>query len=323
MKITVLFNKPTERFISDVTHKAAEEDTEHSANEVLTALAEKGAAVSLFPVMEQTIDTIARIQTDLIFNLIEWTGVDTKYAMAAFDVMNAHDVRYTGATKENYHDTCDKIITKNLCITYGLPTAAWQEFRTGDEAITIHSYPVLVKVSNEHSSVGITKDAIARNTVELARIVKQRIDTFRQPVFAETFLTGREFQVTVLDGKVLPPAEIVYTKGTDVPLLTYESRWNDKHKDYKNSDVVLVKDIPSTIIPLCERAYAIFGFRDYARFDIRCDQQGNPYFLELNSNPGLGDDPDYGMTVSYKAAGMAFTDFVWEIVSSACRRYGM
>lgn len=324
MNIAVLYNKPSVRFTSDATHKAAEEDTEHSAKEVAAALEKKGAHVSLFPVTEQTIETIADIRADLIFNLIEWTGVDTKYAMQAFDVMSAHGFRYTGATKENYHDTCDKIITKRLCKTYDLPTADWQEFTIGNEDIKPMKYPVIVKVSNEHSSVGITKDAIVHDSDELKSVVKKRIETFHQRVFAETFLLGREFQVTLLekaDGlEVLPPAEIVYTQGTDVPLLTYESRWNEKHREYKNSEVVLAKNVPRAIAPMCETAFLKFGFRDYARFDIRCDEQGNPYFLELNSNPGLGDDPDYGMTVSYKAAGMNFSDFVWEIVQSALRR---
>lgn len=324
MNIAVLYNKPTERFIKDTTHKDAEEDTEESAHEIVAALKTKGVEAILFPITEHTIDSIMNIRADLVFNLIEWTGIDTKYAMAAFDVLNTYQLHYTGATKENYHDTCDKIITKRLCKTYDLPTADWQEFETGNETITITDYPLIVKVSNEHSSVGITKDAIAHNSVELKAVVKKSIGTFHQSVFAETFLSGREFQVTLLekaDGlAVLPPAEIVYTKGTDVPLLTYESRWNARHSDYKNSSVVLAKDIPPALISMCKSAFLKFGFRDYARFDLRCDKDGHPFFLELNSNPGLGDDPDYGMTVSYRAAGMNFPDFVWEIVQSALRR---
>lgn len=330
MNIAVLYNKPADRFIKDTTHKDAEEDTEESAHEVIAALKTKGAEATLFPITEHTIDSIANIRADLVFNLIEWTGVDTKYAMTAFDVMNENHLRYTGATCENYHDTCDKIITKRLCRTHDLPTADWQEFETGNEAIQIDTYPVIVKVSNEHSSVGITKDAIALNAEELKAVVTKRISEFHQPVFAETFLLGREFQVTLLEKSngltVLPPAEIIYTKGTDVPLLTYESRWNARHSDYKNSDVKLAhvsKEFHEELDGMCRKAFTAFGFRDYARFDIRCDKNGHPFFLELNSNPGLGDDPDYGMTVSYKAAGMNFSDFVWEIVRSAVRRYGM
>lgn len=330
MNIAVLYNKPSLRFMADPTHKEAEEDTEHSAKEVAEALRKKCAEARIVPVTEHTISSVIKsIRTDLVFNLIEWTGMDIPYEMAAFDALNGAGLHYTGATKENYRDTSDKIITKRLCRTHGLPTAPWQEFRTGNEAITITSYPVLVKVSGEHSSVGIATDAIARNGRELRVVVNKRLRTFQQPVLAETFLTCREFQVTLLQKKdgldVLPPAEILYTPGTDVPLLTYESRWNERHADYKNSDVVLAEldtSLADTLDILCSKAFTALGFRDYARFDVRCDEKDHPYFLELNSNPGLSHDPDYGMTVSYQAAGMTFADFVWEIVRSTLKRYG-
>ena len=328
MNIAILYNKPSARFSTDATHKAAEEDTEESAKEILHALTRKGAVASLVPVTENTIlETVNDINADLVFNLIEWTGVDTEYAMQTFDALNKSGLHYTGATKENYRDTCDKIITKKFCKKYGLPTADWQEFTTGDETIRLTQFPVLVKVSSEHSSVGISKDSIAQNAEDLVCVVRDRIGRYHQRVFAETFLPGREFQVTLVQKNaglvILPPAEIVYTKGTAVPLLTYESRWNSDHADYMNSTVrlaALEKGPEKILNSLCRSAFWKFGFRDYARFDIRCDEKEYPYFLELNSNPGLGDDPEYGMTVSYKAAGMKFADFIWEIVESATRR---
>jgi len=328
MRIAVLYNKPSARFLSDPTHKAAEEDTEVSANEVMAALKSKGADVILTPITEHTIDQIINgINADLTFNLIEWTGVDEGFAMHAFDVMNARNLRYTGASKDSYHNSCDKLITKNQCRDHNLPTADWQAFRTGEEPITVIHYPVLVKVSNEHSSVGIGVDSIAHDEASLRTIVRKRITEYKQPAFAETFLGGREFQITLLERSdglaVLPPAEIVYSRDTDVPLLTYKSRWDASHHDYENSTVRCVpleKALAQRLHDMCVRAFPALGFRDYARFDIRCDTEGHPYFLELNSNPGLGDDDEYGMTLSYKAVGMTFADFIWEIVESATRR---
>lgn len=329
LRIAVLFNKPADRFTRDATHLAAESDTELSAREVCAALQQKGAHAYLLPLTQHTIrETIASLRADLVFNLVEWTGVDEPFALQTFDAMDARGIRYTGATKASYHESCDKLISKRLCRKYGLPTADWLEFITGAEPIGAVRYPMLVKVASEHSSVGIGVDSIARNEADLRRIVKNRIVAFHQPVFAETFLTGREFQVTILmrNGTpvMLPPAEIVYASGTDVPLLTYASRWDEDHHDYSNAKVALAaldSALYEEIRTMSMSAFRRLGFRDYARFDIRCDEHGTPYFLELNSNPGLGDDEEYGMTVSYKAAGMTFADFIWEIVRSAKRRY--
>ena len=209
----------------------------------------------------------------------------------------------------------------------GFPTAPWQQFIIGDEPVREDlPFPVIVKVSLEHSSVGLSKDAVIDAPGKLSGFVKKQITAFRQPVLAEQFLTGREFQVTLLEQasglSVLPPAEVIYTKGTNVPFLTYESRWNADHPDFQNSTVELavISDALGEKMDIMSRGvFTTMGYRDYARFDIRCLGE-NPMFLEVNSNPGLSDDEQYGMTVSYKASGMTFADFIWEIVASALRR---
>ena len=71
-----------------------------------------------------------------------------------------------------------------------------------------------------------------------------------------------------------------YTNGTDVPFLTYASRWNANHRDYQNSDVILAKltkELQEKIEEMSKTAFTTFGYRDYARFDIRC-QNKEPLF---------------------------------------------
>lgn len=330
MNITVLYNKPALRFVKNAAHVVAEEDTEESALEVAEALKKKGAVPTLVALTETNIDAvIASLPHDLIFNLIEWTGVDTPYAIRAYDKINKRGLHYTGATIEAYLLSCDKSKMKQRLEEEGLATARWQLFETGNEHVRrdFH-YPLIVKVSSEHSSVGLSKEAIVYDMNNLRSIVKKRLAEYKQPVYAEEFLDGREFQVTLLEQSsgltVLPVSEVRYTKGTNVPFLTYASRWEADHSDYQNSDVILAtltQELKDNINEMSTRAFTTFGYRDYARFDVRC--KGNePMFLEINSNPGLSDDEEYGMTVSYKAAGMTFADFVWEIVQSSIRRGG-
>lgn len=328
MNITVLYNKPSARFIKNATYVVAEEDTEESAREVAEALNEKGAKTTLVAITENTIDSvISELPNDLIFNLIEWTGLDTVYAVEAYDRINKRGLRYTGATIDTYLLSCDKSAMKKRLDMEKLPTARWQLFVTGSEPVRKDfRYPLIVKVSSEHSSVGLSKEAIVSDAESVTAMVKKRLAEYHQPVYAEEFLDGREFQVTLLERAsglvVLPISEVRYSKSTDVPFLTYASRWDANHSDYQNSDVVLATLTPvlrKKLEDMSTRAFTTFGYRDYARFDVRC-QGEEPMFLEINSNPGLSDDPEYGMTVSYKALGMTFADFVWEIVQSAVRR---
>lgn len=329
MRISVLYNKPAARFTTKTTHLVAEEDTEESAVEVAEALQQKGAVTTLAPITERDFKkVIMALPNDLVFNLIEWTGVDTPYAVKAYEHIHARNLVYTGATLDTYLLSCDKSVMKKRLDEHGLPTAKWQLFHTGNEPVRQDfRYPLIVKVSSEHSSVGLSKEAIVKDEKNLITIVKKRLAEYKQPVYAEEFLTGREFQVTLIEKAsgltVLPISEVLYTKTTDVPFLTYESRWDATHSDYDNSGVLLAKLTPAMqhkIEDMSKRAFTTFGYRDYARFDVRC-QGDEPMFLEINSNPGLSDDEEYGMTVSYKAAGMTFADFVWEIVQSTLRRH--
>jgi D-alanine-D-alanine ligase len=328
LRITVLYNKPTARFAKDATHVVAEEDTEESAREIAEALTAHGMVPTLAPITEHdSREVIGNLPDDLVFNLIEWTGIDTPYAIKAYEYMHAKGLFYTGAALDTYLLSCDKSVMKARLESAGLPTARWQLFKTGEETVrNDFHYPLIVKVSSEHSSVGLTKEAIVNNAEEAKRIVKKRLAEYRQPVYIEEFLTGREFQVTLLEREnglaVLPISEVQYTKMTDVPFLTYNSRWDATHRDYDNSRVLLAKLTPAMekeMHDMSVAAFRTFGYRDYARFDVRC-QGDKPLFLEINSNPGLSDDEEYGMTVSYKAVGMTFADVVSEIVRSALRR---
>ncbi len=326
MDIAVVYSLPTRRAL-EAPYAETEQDTVDSAKEVYEALKKKGANVSLVPVDEDHIDAIRAVKADCIVNLIDWTGLDLPMSDAAFSEIEKTGIPVTGASRANYLLTSDKVTMKQALDNYHLPTPRWQLFTgEGDQVRDDFTYPVIVKLALEHCSIGLTHDAVVENKEDLMARVRERRKEFAEPVFAEEFLSGREFQVTVLDTegglRVLPPAEITYrTKGNQA-LLTYASRWDENDPDYDTSDVLLAKLSPmlaETIKTLSIKTFHALTYRDYIRLDLR--MRGDDLFiLEANSNPGLSHSEDYGMTVSYMAAGMSFADFVWEIVLSALRR---
>lgn len=326
MHIAIIYSLPTRRAIA-TPYKATDEDTKDSAEEVASALAQKGLTPALIPISEDTIDEIALIKADVIYNLIEWDGFDTPLTLLAFAYLESTGIPYTGPMKEAVAVCNDKVKMKKALDTAGLPTPAWQVFDTGDEPLRPQlRLPVIIKLAQEHCSVGLTKDAVVSHAKELHAAVKERITTFHQPVYVEEFIDGRELQVTVLEQnkkvRILPPAEIVFKNKGTTAFLTYDSRWNEDHPEYAQSTVIKAKLSPSRIQKLyriAHKTFAAFNFHDYARLDIRL-RDDDIFILEANANPGLSDHPDYGMTVSYKAAGMSFSDFCWEIVQSSMRR---
>lgn len=326
MRIAVIYSLPTKRALHS-PFIATEEDTEESAREVADALKTKGAETFLWGVAEDKIADLKKITADCIFNLIEWTGLDLPLSLQALDLLGTLGIPFTGADLANFAITSDKAKMKQALDRAGLPTARWQLFTTGKEVVRgdFH-YPVILKLAWEHCSIGLTQDAVVESQKALSSAVVERLNFFQQPVYAEEFITGREFQLTILDStggiRVLPVAEIVFTKPS-YNFLTYTGRWDEKHPDFAASRVEAARITPSLTAKLEKLGLTTFGkldFKDYSRLDLRV--RGEELFiLEANSNPGLGDDEEYGMTVSYKAVGMTFPDFVWEIVASCLRRF--
>lgn len=326
MNSTVVYSMPTRRALAS-PYADTEQDTVESAEEVGQALKEKGAAVTLFPVYEERIDRIREIRSDLLCNIVEWTGLDLPLADKAFSLIEETKIPFTGASRACYMQTSDKVMMKTALVENNLPTARFQIFETGDEVPRKDfRFPVIVKPALEHCSIGLTHDAVVNDTDCLVRRVRERIKKFEEPMIVEEFIEGREFQVTAVETKsglrVLPPAEIVFTSRNKDDLLTFDSRWDSDTVDYQSSHVALPVLHPALLADIEDvtiRTFSALKLRDYTRLDIRVRRK-DIFILEANSNPGLSDDMEYGMTLSYKAVGWHFSDFVWEIVESALRR---
>lgn len=325
LTIAVVYNLPTTR-AKKTAFIASDEDTKDSAEEVSEALVKKGAESQLIPVSEDTIDTLKNIRADCIFNLIEWTGLDTPLNTRAVSILESTGIPMTGSNLETIVKTSDKIKMKEALDLVKIPTPRWQMFTSATEEVRPDFiYPVIIKLGWEHCSIGLTRDAVIRNNKDLLPAIRKHLTQFRQPVYIEEFIAGGELQVTLYESHkivMLPPAEIVFDDKFDDNFLTYEGRWVEDSAEFKKSHVAVASlstEVLSNLTALCLKTYKDIAFRDYARFDLRL--RGNEiYFLEVNSNPGLGDSDDYSMTVSYKAAGLTFADFIWKIVESCLRR---
>lgn len=303
-------------------------DTEISAKKVAGALRDRGAYVTLVPIFETSIqNSFAGIKADCIFNLIEWTGNDLPLAIVAFGALDLLHIPYTGVGKDAYITSTDKILMKQILDTHQLPTPVWQAFSTGNEPI-YHSlpFPVIIKPSLEHCSIGLSKDSIVKHRSELQRRMQSKLLLLKQPCIAEEFISGREYHIPFFmkhnDLIMLPPCEIRYTTTDTDAFLTYESRWNVSHPEFKASKAVyspIGPALEAKLFSLGKTAFRVMNLCDYARLDVRV-RDGQPYILEANSNPGLDDDPEYEMTLSSKACGLTFTDLVWLIVESCLWR---
>lgn len=329
MKITIVYNIPSDEKAKDKHHLISEEDTELSAKMVQAALAKKHIQASLFPISEHTVHTLYSISADAIINLIEWTGQDFfLHGKKAFDALERLGIPYTGSPYSAFFLSTDKAVMKKEFDRLKLSHARWQLFTQGDEVPREDFiYPVIVKLAHEHCGLGLTSDAVVHRKEDLLPRVQSRIAEFAQPIIVEEFIEGRELQVTLLEENreisVLPIAEYAFSPKSPEKFLTYDGRWDNDAKNHAIYTVVVASLPPHVekyITSECRRAYRELGFADYARFDIRLRGE-TPYLLEINANPGIDEDPENGLVTSFVARGMDLGDFMKAILLSCFRRY--
>jgi len=311
MQIAVIYSKPS-RKIRATAYGATDEDSAIIADKVVMGVESLGHKARLIEINEDHIEEIGSIRADVIFNLIEWCGSDIHLAKIAFGYLRRLKIPVTGSAEAEFVLTGDKIALKNFLLKNHIPTPGKTKF------------PMIVKPSLEHCSMGLGYDSIAQNTRELEEIIKKKEGEFGQPMLYEEFIVGRELLVylIVIEGviKVLPIEELLFSNGNPLAFQTYAAKWEIDHPDYKTSrvEVANLTDSERQIIEKVSiDAFEKLGLRGYARFDVRF-ADNIPYFLECNANPSVYDGEDDEINPESEVIpGIKFCDYLEAIVLAA------
>jgi D-alanine-D-alanine ligase len=320
-KITVLYNKPED------LNWEADTDTEKSALEIADQLAIH-FDVEVLGISVNEIDKISTIKSDLVFNLIEWSGSNNDNAVRALKLLEKTGIAFTGSSHVGYEISCKKQEMKKLFTKNGITTPDYIIFETGDETVDPDfKYPAIVKPAMQHCSMGISQDSLITNDKELIAKAKELINRFNEPVIAEEFITGWEAHVTVFEKNgrpwVLPIAQIVFeNKDGYLPVLTYDSKWNEQSWENKLSVIQIApeNEITKKIKHIAEHVFLKLDGHDYSRLDMRI--RGDDIFvLEINNNPGIDFTDESGFGLSGKAAGFTYDGALKHIVENAFARF--
>lgn len=330
VRVTVLCNVPETE--GKVFGAESDEDTYDSAMLVVNGLEDAGYQVELKSIDKNSIDDIKFINSDAVFNLIEWTGKDMVYAVKAFRKLEGLGIPFTGSDTAGMLWSADKIKMKRRFEKFGIPSPRYRVFETAGERIGRPlEYPVIVKPAYEHCGIGVTQNSVVDSTAKLKSKVREGVEMYAQPMIAEEYVAGRELHVTILEtrGKpwVLPPAEVTFADIAGIfPIMTYDMKWNDKSPEFMGAGVDKVPELPAGVMAkirlIAKKCYRSMGARDYSRLDIRL-KGDEVYVLEINNNPGIDFEPESGITTSAKSAGFTFETLLAHIVENAIYRYYM
>jgi D-alanine-D-alanine ligase len=273
-----------------------------------------------------------RSELDLAFNYSEGIhGHDRECQLPA--MLEMLQIPYTGSRPLTQALGLNKAKAKEIFLAYKIPTLDFQVFKNTQEELKKGlKFPLIVKPVAQGSSAGITNKSVVNNKKELQRQVNFVVKNFKQPALVEPFLTGREFSVAMLGNppRILPMIESDHSvlPGDFLPLDSLEVKWHFEEESGGENFICPAKINPQLkekIKQICQQVWQGLQITDLCRVDIRCDEQENPYILEVNSPAGL--IPPEASTTSYfplmaRKAGIDYKKLLSLIIEAALKRYG-
>ncbi|HOD70201.1 MAG TPA: D-alanine--D-alanine ligase [Deltaproteobacteria bacterium] len=309
-----------------------EKDVLVQAFHVAEALEQLGYQTRILPFDHRSrgwAQTLQSLKPLCIFNLVESLDGDGRLIHLACSLLDHLGISYTGAPAEAMFLTSNKVLAKRWMHLAGVPTPEWIIPGRDEECICPFPGEYIIKAIWEEASIGIDQASVVRASTKkdlLARVSERSLGTGRQ-CFAERFIDGREFNLSILAGsdgpQVLPPAEIVFSFPPGKrKIVDYRAKWDESSFEYQAT--VRSFDFPPADAPLLSRltdsalaCWRLFELRGYARVDFRVDEQGGPWVLEINANPCIS--PDSGFVAAAERAGIPFRELVGRIVADAAR----
>ena len=260
---------------------------------------------------------------DLVFNIAEGlNGVAREAQVPA--ILDLYGIPYTFSDPLVMGLTLHKGLTKEVIRERGYPTPDFTVVaQAADAGATSLDPPYFIKPIAEGTGKGVTAHSIIRDRKQLTGACGELLDRYRQPVLVEQFLPGREFTVGITGtgqaAEVLGTLEVILLGRAEKGVYSYLNKENCE--DLVEYRLVLPSD--DTSIQEAETValgvWRSLGCRDGGRVDLRCNEKGKPYFLEVNPLAGL--HPEHSdLPILCTQLNIPYIELIRRILASAASR---
>jgi len=290
VKVLVVYGGPSPE--SEISKK--------SAQSVINSLKRLGYDVFPVELTPELPEKVKEIAPDVAFIVLHGSPGEDGTVQGMFDVMG---IPYTGCDTLSSAVSIDKDFTKRILKTYGIPVPAGVTLFKGDDVPKFLEFPCVVKPAKAGSSVGV---CIVKSEGELEGAL-QKAFSYDDKVLIEEYLSGREITVGVLNGKALPPVEVIPAN----EFYDYESKYSSDQTRYE-VPAKLPENLRKRLREISEKVFKILGCRGAIRIDFKLNEFGSPFVLEVNTIPGLTERSL--LPKAARAAGYTFDQLMEEIL---------
>lgn len=288
-------------------HSAEREVSLASGRAVLAALQAAGVdAHALDPADERFQQTLLDGGFARAFIALHGRGGEDGVMQGMLEVAG---IPYTGSGVLGSALGMDKLRTKQVWQSAGIPTPAFTLLTNAAEVAAAQDglqYPVIVKPAHEGSSIGISK-------VESASALPQawqQAAHYDSSVIVEQWISGAEYTAGILGDEVLPLIRL------ETPNAFYD--FAAKYQADTTRYLIpcgLEAAQEAQLQGLALQAFRAVGAQGWGRVDFMLDGAGRPWFIEVNTVPGLTDHSLVPMAAL--AAGHDFGQLVRRILDTS------
>jgi len=338
MSLTIAFLYNTRHTYPDPNDSASQKETDFDDPETIGSICAhlESCGYRLIPIEadEQAYAELYRRRSEIGLALNYSMGIHGAARYAHIPAMlEMLQIPYTGSDPLTQGLVMNKAMLEKVLSAAGVPVPRSQLFRAADDKLRQDlPFPLMVKPVAQGSSAGITSKSIVKEEAELRERVADLLRAFEEPVLVQPFLEGREFSVPMLGNppRIFPFIEPDFRKLPPgfLPIDSIEVKWffEEQTAEHHLTCPAALSDWERTRIEAILRgAWDCLGLRDWCRIDVRCDREGHPYVLDVNSPPGI-IPPEASMTsyfpLSARSTGMSYDQLLTELIETARARYG-
>lgn len=277
---------------------------------VLAALRAAGVDAHAFDPGEQPLSMLQSEAYQRVFIALHGQGGEDGKLQGVLELLK---IPYTGSGVLASALAMDKWRTKLVWQAAGIPVPDYVLLEADSDFAAVErrlGLPIFVKPANEGSSIGISKVKTS-GELEAAYATAAQYDSL---VLAERFVDAGEYTIGILerDGRLqaLPMIRIVPAG----EYYDYDAKYLSDATQYL-CPCGLPAEQEQALGALALKAFGVLGGRGWGRVDLMLDHQGNPYFLEVNTAPGMTDHSLVPMAA--RASGLEFGELVVQILAGA------
>jgi D-alanine-D-alanine ligase len=326
MRVAIVYSEPQQSCRGSLDEYKSAVGVLEALNAVHRSLLELDFDVTVVPLMpplKQAEKELRNLNTDLVFNLFEGFCDYPETEAAIPEVLSKMGIPFTGCPGPVLSLALDKAKTKLILTAAGIKTPDFQLLNPKTLHLFRLDYPCIVKPCCQDASHGLSAESVVHDSSALERQINAICGSYGGNAIVETFITGREFNATVMGNSeliVLPVSEIIYSLPPGMPeILTFDAKWETNSLYFRGTKPVCPAEIDAEdqqhIAETITAAYRLLGCQGYARVDLRMDREEELNVIEVNPNPDIS--PGNGAARQAEAAGMTYTQFVEKIVQLA------